>query len=63
MPATRPSSVRPRTFSRTPVIFGAGPRAVREVDVDGRPVVRDGRCLEWEAIREGYEQALGALGM
>lgn len=43
------------------VVFAAGSRAVREVDVAGRPTVRDGVHPDYEPIREEWEKTLSEL--
>jgi len=43
------------------VVFGASPRAVRDVTVGGRSVVRDGVLPDWAAIREAYERTLARV--
>ncbi len=44
------------------VIFGAGPRAVRDVTVAGAPVVRAGHHASYDAARARFERALDQLG-
>jgi len=44
-------------------IFAAGPRAVREVRVAGRPIVSEGQLPGFEAIREAYLETLRSLGL
>jgi formimidoylglutamate deiminase len=43
------------------VIFGATPRAVREVTVNGRTIVRDGRHVNYEEIVQGYQATMRKL--
>lgn len=45
------------------VIFGATPRAVDKVIVDGTTIVAQGRHVDYEAIRTAYERALLELGL
>ena len=43
------------------VIFGATPRAVRDVNVGGRQIVADGELPGYGEIREAFERTLAAL--
>jgi formiminoglutamate deiminase len=43
------------------VVFGAGPRAVREVKVGNRVIVKDGVLADYEEIRAAYERALARV--
>lgn len=45
------------------VIFGATPRAVDEVVISGRTVVKDGLHVHYEAAYRGYEMTLRKLGL
>lgn len=43
------------------IVFGASPRAVRNVNVGGRSVVWDGELPDWQEIRERFEHAVDFL--
>jgi formiminoglutamate deiminase len=43
------------------VVFGASPRAVRNVSVSGTKIVSDGLHRDYEEIRAGYEECLTRL--
>lgn len=45
------------------VVFGATPRAVDEVVVDGQTIVKDGVHIKYDEIRKGYLSALRRLGI
>jgi formimidoylglutamate deiminase len=44
------------------IIFAATPRAVDQVVVDGRTIVKDGQYLQYEEARRGYQTTLRKLG-
>jgi len=44
------------------VIFGASPRAVRDVIVNGNTIVQEGRHVRYDEIRIAYEKTLEAFG-
>ena len=61
--ATAPALVgTSATYVDDAVIFGAGPRCVREVTVAGERIVEDGRHVRAEEAREAYVRALARLG-
>ena len=45
------------------VIFGATPRAVDEVIVNGQTIVKHGRHLQYDEARQGYQATLRRLGL
>ncbi|MFQ5652475.1 MAG: formimidoylglutamate deiminase [bacterium] len=45
------------------IVFGASPRAVQEVSVAGKVVVRNGWHVKYEQARRGYEATLKRLGL
>ncbi len=45
------------------LLFGATPRAVRNVVVAGQTIVQDGCHIHYDEARRGYETALRQLGL
>lgn len=45
------------------LLFGATPRAVRDVTIAEKLVVRDGQHIRYDEARRGYETALRRLGL
>ncbi len=45
------------------VVFGATPRAVQRVTINGRVIVEDGRHVNYEAVLKGYEKTMQKLSL